>query len=336
MAFGRSCSVNTINNVAVRTNFYEWYLTHAMPGSASPSGGTVTAGSTVTIAVHGAGDYTISMTRNDSGADVTLHGAQLSYQVGPANGTDTFTIVDGNGVSVATCSFTVTGGAAAWTPGIATQTIAWYRPSAVGGVTLDVNSRVATLPDLKGSLTLSAANTSNAPATTTFSGSIVVDFGNGIGTKELAWPAHAFDSLTSGAEWIWAGKYGSAVPGVSGFASTGTDPSGDYHPFAANAFYDSWGSNARQGPSAAPADLSVPFLYDAIATSTTWQSFINRAVGVSPTVNTVAWSAAPKIGRNFNGTATTLVLFEMCVTAVLSTVMRKKYSDYFTAQWGTP
>lgn len=109
LVFGRSSSINQNNNVSVRTNFYEWYMTHKMPGSASPTSASVTVSNTQVISLTGAGDYTAVFDSNQSGANVVVSGEQATYTAGVANGTDTFHFVDANGFTTQSCTYTVSG-----------------------------------------------------------------------------------------------------------------------------------------------------------------------------------------------------------------------------------
>lgn len=140
--FSRATGNVAINNVGVRTNLYEWYLTYSMPGDATPHTATVTASGTQQITATGAGDYVYNITSNPGGC--SINATTGVFTAGTVNGVCTFTVADCNGQQLASCSYTVTGGSGA---GLApdqidtTNLTAWWDPRR--GITPDGGGHIA-------------------------------------------------------------------------------------------------------------------------------------------------------------------------------------------------
>lgn len=105
MMWGRNHSP-TSDDIVVRTNFYEWYLTLSMPSSVSPTTKTLARNTTQQLAVTGAGDYVYAIT-SDTGGGCSVSAGGL-FTAGNAAGTCVFTVKDLNAQLLATCTYTVT------------------------------------------------------------------------------------------------------------------------------------------------------------------------------------------------------------------------------------
>lgn len=131
------------DDVCVRPNFLECYITRKFPGNSTPLVATVIAGQTQQITSEGIGDYTYAFTANPSGCSISASG--LFTAGSTANGVNVFTVNDCNGHKIATCSYTVTG--AAFTPPQAARVIMHLRPQ--DGVTQSA-TLVSSVPNLTG------------------------------------------------------------------------------------------------------------------------------------------------------------------------------------------
>jgi hypothetical protein len=165
----------THDDVVCRPNFFEWYLTYAMPGSATPVTATVASLATQQVTAHGAGDFVYAFTANPTGSSISAGGL---FTAGNTNGDSTFTVTDLNGHVVQTCTYTVTGGSGGFTPPQAANIIAHYRPQDTGTVTASggLASAVTNLAGASSALTQSSGGLKPAYGTATINSLNVLDF----------------------------------------------------------------------------------------------------------------------------------------------------------------
>jgi len=117
---------------------------------------------------------------------------------------------------------------------------------------------------------------------------------------------------------------------------TGSAASFGAYPWSDSNIYDEFGSAANYNLGNPTPSLTVPRIYGAISTASEWTNFLDGVQLATTAVNTVGWSAAPRLGatntaaRWFAGTVCEWLVY----TAKLSASDRARVMAYLKSRYG--